>query len=242
MDFETSLRVLNILSDALTCPNTVDEALDRITQMTGVLMDTEHTVLLLRDEERRELIVRNGVGIDTDNIKLGHPLVVPERLKNILWKLRSLHQVNWVESGVDDSVFPILVVPLRIRGERIGLLITGKSRLANQGYDQIRRRLYVLIASFASLVIENAKVHDYLRQQFAQRSRELVEANRLESNSGDETRQLMISSLTNPNKVVRLLAESFYKELARAGFAAGHITTAASQILECITHDKSMQW
>lgn len=48
----------------------------------------------------------------------------------------------------------------------------------------------------------------------------------------------MISSLNNPNKVVRLLAESFYKELTRAGFSPGHITTAAAHILECITRNE----
>ena len=127
------------------------------------------------------------------------------------------------------------MVPLRIKGECIGLLISGDSALDVGGYDSVRRRLMVLIASCASLVIENAKVYDYLRQQFAQRSLELVEANRQDADGRDETQQLMIASLTNPGKVVRLLAESFYKELARAGFSPGHITMASAQLLECIT-------
>lgn len=43
---------------------------------------------------------------------------------------------------------------------------------------QVQRVLFGLIAPFASLMIENGKVYDYLRQNFAQHSQELIEANR----------------------------------------------------------------
>lgn len=238
MDLETSLRVLTVLSDALTVPHTLDQALQHIATMTGVLMETGQTVLLMRDVDRHELIVRTGVGIESRGVRVGHPLDVPERLKHILWRIRSLHQINWVDSGIPDIGFPILVVPLRIGGEVVGLLLTGKSTAGGTAFNAVQRRLAMLVATFAALAIERAKVYDYLRQQFAQRSQELMEANRRDTDSGgDETQRLMISSLTNPNKVVRLLAESFYKELVRAGFAPGHITTATAQILECITRE-----
>lgn len=235
MDFETSLGVLRILSAALTVPHTLDEGLQHIARMTGELMATDQTVLLMRDEDRHELIVRTCVGISGRNIRVGHPLVVPARLKGILWNVRFLHQINWIEAGIKDIGFPILVAPISVKGERIGILITGKSRTAAAGFDTIHRRLFGLIAPFAALMIENGKVYDYLRQNFAQHSQELIEANRKEAGHRDQAQQLMISSLNNPNKVVRLLAESFYKELARAGFSPGQITTAAAHILECIT-------
>ena len=235
MDFETSLQVLGVLSDVLTVPHTLDESLDRIAEMTGTLLETEQTVLLLRDEDRHELVVRTRVGIEASGLRVGHPLEVPERLMSILWRVRRLRQINWVDSGIEHIGFPILVVPLRVKGERIGMLITGRSLVATKGFDSVRRKLFVLVASFASVVIENAKVYDYLRQRFAHKSQELIEENRRDAAARDETEQLMISSLRNPNKVVRLLAESFYKELTRAGFGPGHVTTAAAHLLECIT-------
>ena len=238
MDFETSLEVLRILSGALTVPHSLDDGLKHIARMTGELMATEQTVLLLRDEDRHELIVRTSVGINGPNIRVGHPLVVPERLKQVLWRVRSLHQINWIEAGIPDIGFPILVVPICDKGERIGLILTGKSRAGTPGFDTIHRKLFGLIAPFAALMIENGKVYDYLRQTFAQHSQELIEANRRDAGRRDQAEQLMISSLNNPNKVVRLLAESFYKELARAGFSPGHITTAAAHILECITRSE----
>ncbi|MBN2452259.1 MAG: hypothetical protein JXR77_17875 [Lentisphaeria bacterium] len=235
LDFGTSLQVLRILSGALTEPHSLDAGLAHIARMTGELMAARQTVILLRDEERGELIVRTCVGIRSRNVRVGHPLVVPPRLKSILWRLRSLHQINGLEVGIEDLAFPILVNPIRVKGERVGLLVAGGLRTPLRGFDPIRRGLFALIAPFASLVIENAKVYDYLRQSFAQRSQDLIEANRREAADRDQTEHLMVSSLSNPNKVVRLLAESFYKELVRAGFTPGHITTAAAQILECIT-------
>ena len=237
-DFRTSLDVLRMLADALTVPHTLDEGLEHITRMNCELMQSDQTTLLLRDEGRQELVVRTCQGVVSDSLRVGHPIALPARLKRILWRTRYTHQINGIEAEIEHIGFPIMVTPISVRGTRVGLLITGKSRTSPQ-YTVIRQRLHGLIATFASLVIENAKIYDYLRQQFAQRSKELVEENRRESNgTRDEAEQLMISSLTNPDKVVRLLAESFYKELSRAGFSAGNITMAAAHLLECITREE----
>lgn len=238
MEFETSLRVLSMLCEALTNPQSVDEGMARITELNGVLMDTQQTVVLLRDEGRHELVVRTCVGIESPNVQVGHPLRVQERLKNILWRLRTTRQIGSIEAGIDQIGFPILVTPIRVKGDCIGLIITGKSLSGKVAFDEHRRHLFTLIATLASLVIENAKVYDYLRQQFAQHSRELIEENRSNAGQRDEAEQLMVSSLKNPTKVVRLLALSFYKELARAGFSPGHITTAAAEILDCISREE----
>lgn len=237
LDFESRLGLLRLLCDALTTPETLREGLERITAMTCALLDTEQAVILLRDEGRGELIVRTRAGIESDNIRVGFPLRVDERLKRILWRVRTTHQIGSMEIGIEGIGFPILVTPLRVKGECIGLVITGRPR-GHAGFDPTRRQLSVLTATFASLIIENAKVHDYLRQNFAQHSRELTESTRQEAAGRDQTEQLTVSSIKNPGKVVRLLAQSFYKELARAGFDPNHITTAAAEILDCVTRSQ----
>lgn len=240
MDFDTSLRVLGILCDTLNTPNSLGESLERITQMTGVLMETQQTVILLRDEDRQELIVRTCTGLDSEGIRVGHPLGVDARLKRILWRMRSMRQIGSLETGIgiEGIGFPILAVPLRVKGDIIGLLITGKSHTGKVMFDETRRRLFTLIATFAALVLENAKAYDYLRQRFAQHSADLIEANRRSAVARSEAEQLMVSSLKNPTRVARLLAVSFYKELVRAGFSPGHITTAAAEILDCIARQE----
>ena len=238
-DFEHNLSILTMLSEALTAPRSLDEALNHITTMTCTLMDTEQAAFLFREEERKELVVRTVVGIDSPNVQVGHALNVPARLQNILWQTRHLHQINWIYSGIDDIAFPILCIPILVRGARIGLLMAGGARdkSLSKPYDPARRRILTLISHFASLVIENSKVYDYLNQHFAAASRELRAQNRLDAEIRErtETEQLMVTSLKNPSKVVRLLTESFFKELVLAGFNAGHITTAAAHLLELLT-------
>ena len=238
-DFESNLHILTLLTEALTAPRSLDEALNHITTMTCALLDTEQAVFLFREEERKELVVKTVVGIDSPNIRVGHALNVPARLQNILWQTRHIHQINWINSGIEDIMFPIICTPILVRGARIGLLIAGGSREkgTEKPYDIIRRKILALISHFASLVIENSKVYDYLNQHFAASSRELRDQNRQEAEFRNRTdaEQLMVTSLKNPTKVARLLTESFFKELVLAGFNAGHITVAAAHLLELIT-------
>lgn len=234
-ELENSLGVLRLLSEALTAPRSLDEGLDYITRMTCQLMEAGQAVFLFRDEERKELIVRSVVGIQSKNINQGNTLFVPERLKNILWRLRNIHQINWVDSGIEDIGFPIIVAPICVKGMRVGLLATGAAKDPSpRPFSPVRQDIFSLIASFASLVIENAKVYDLLKQHFAVNSPELKKLSQQEAKDRNPAEQFAINSINNPGKVVRILAQSFYNELKRAGFQQGHIASAASQLLECI--------
>lgn len=240
MDIESSLKALSLTTDTLTTPCTLEEALVRLVTMTTELMETRQAAVLMRDEARGEFIVRSCVGFEEEaQQRVGHPLQLPDRLKRLLWKIRSVRQIGKVETGIVGLGFPLMVIPLKTKGEIIGLLVTGKP--AQPGaplFGETKRRLLVTIASLASLVIENAKVYDYLNQHFARQSRDLLEDNRRCAGGKNETHQLMATSLSNPTKVVRLLASSFYKELHKTGFTPDQITTAAAEILACITRQK----
>ena len=237
-DLATHLDVLEILTEALTIPRTLDEGLEQITRMTCQLMNTTQAAFLLIDEEQHAFIVRSAVGLDSPNIRPGHPLVVPERLLNILWRLQNIHEINWIYSGIEEIVFPIIAMPIHFKGKRVGHLLTGGARDAASTRAPLRRKMFALLEPFASLVIENAKATDLLSQRFAMNSRELLaEASRNAADGAAAADQLMLTSLQNPNKVVRLLAESFYKELVKAGFTHEHLATAGIQLLDCLARD-----
>ncbi len=236
-DAETGVKVLSMLSEALTEPQTLQEALEHITEMTASLMETRQTAILLRDEGREKFIVKTHLGIESSEIRTGHPLPLPDRLERLLWRMRTLRQIGYVEAGIEGLAFPMLVIPIKVKGERIGLLVTGKPQQDGR-FPEIKRRLFVLIASFASLVIENDQAYAYLNQQFAQRSQELREASLQKGGETVDPNQLMVKSLKNPDAVVRLLASSFYKELVRAGFSANTIATASAEILDCLTRNE----
>lgn len=236
-DFENNLGVLTLLTEALTQPKNLDEALSHITTITTRLLDTEQAVFLFRDEASQELIVRSVVGIDSLNVRVGHKLNVPDRLRRMMWMSRSLHQIGRFDTGIDDIQFPIIMMPVLVRGARVGILIAGGARNKDMAmpFDGVRCKLFSLITHFASLVIENSKVYDYLKQHFAATSQELQAQIKQSAVRRSEAEQLMVTSLKNPSKVVQLLTESFFKELVLAGFSAGHVVTAAAHLLELVT-------
>lgn len=230
---ENNLDVLEILSEALTIPMTLDEGLNRIIRMTCRLMETEQAAFLQIDEEHKCFIIRAAIGLDSENFCIGQPLQLPDRLQSILWRLRNIHQINWVDSGIEGIKFPIIAMPIQFKGMRIGHLITGGAHDTSTTKDPIRRNLFALLGPFASLIIENAKATDLLSQRFVMHSRELLKSAEREATNGNAAERLMVNSISNPIKVVRLLAESFHRELASAGFSTGHITIAAAHILDC---------
>ena len=237
-DIGKVLDVLEPLNDAIAEPNSLDEGLRKIVTLTCQLMDSTQAAFLLLDEEKQRFIIRVAVGMENSNFKEGEALMVPDRLQNILWKLRNIHQINWIESGIEGINFPIIAMPIYFKGRRIGHLITGGVRDASKAQDPLRRKVLALLAPFASLIIENAKATDLINQHFTLNSHELMEDVKKEvaEDGGQRTTtdQLMVTSIRNPGKVVRLLAESFYRELTQAGFNSGQIMSAAAHLLECI--------
>ncbi|MBP1582554.1 MAG: hypothetical protein J6866_01230 [Victivallales bacterium] len=238
-EFEANLDVLEILTEALTNPRTLADGLEQITSMTCRLMDTTQAAFLLIDEEHHQFIVQAAVGLQSPYVRNGLPLLnVPERLLNILWRLQNLHQINWVDSGIEGIIFPIIAMPIRFKGKRIGHLLTGGARDTNATKNPARRKLFSLLAPFASLVIENAKATDLLTHRLAMHSQELLaDASKESADASKATEQLIVNSLQNPEKVVRLLAESFHRELTQAGFSPENIAVAAAKLIDCITND-----
>ncbi len=237
--FERSVDVLMLLNEAMKESYSVDEGLHKIVDLTCRLMGTTQAALLMLDEEKEAFIVRAPLGLEGTPLKDGEPLELPERLQNILFQLRSTHQINYINSGIQGLKFPIIAMPIFFKGNRIGHLITGGATDPEQSKNPMRRKLFSLLGPFVSLIVENTKASELLEQHFALNDLEPL----LSSNSKDATKdaakatnQLLVTSVRNPGKMVRTLADAFYRRLRKAGFNNGHITVAASQLLEDIVH------
>ena len=227
-ELNRNLGILEELSEALTEPSNLEEGLRRIVKLTCRVLDSTQAAVLLMDEEKQRFIVHATVGLDPAIFREGSPLIVPDRLQSILFRLQNIHQINWIDSGLEGIQFPIIVMPLYFKGHRIGHLFAGGANDPSTARDPVRRRLFSLLGPFASLIIENGKAMDLINQRLALHPTELAD-----EEVGDGN-QLMINSIRNPAKVVRILAESFYRELTKAGFNAGHVTIAAAHLLDCI--------
>lgn len=233
--FERSVDVLMLLNEAMKESYSVDEGLHKIVDLTCRLMGTTQAALLMLDEEKEAFIVRAPLGLEGTPLKDGEPLELPERLQNILFQLRSTHQINYINSGIQGLKFPIIAMPIFFKGNRIGHLITGGAIDPEQSRNPMRRKLFSLLGPFVSLIVENTKASELLEQHFA-----LNDLAPLLSSSPQDaakaTSQLLVTSVRNPGKMVRTLADAFYRRLRKAGFNNGHITVAASQLLEDIVH------
>lgn len=233
--FERSVDVLMLLNEAMKESYSVDEGLHKIVDLTCRLMGTTQAALLMLDEEKEAFIVRAPLGLEGTPLKDGEPLELPERLQNILFQLRSTHQINYINSGIQGLKFPIIAMPIFFKGNRIGHLITGGATDPEQSRNPMRRKLFSLLGPFVSLIVENTKASELLEQHFA-----LNDLAPLLSSSPKDaataTSQLLVTSVRNPGKMVRTLADAFYRRLRKAGFNNGHITVAASQLLEDIVH------
>lgn len=246
-----TLGVLGDIVDAFTSPHTLNEGLQLIVDLTCKLLDTTQAAVLLLDEGRQLFVVQAAKGLEAANVRVGFPLVVPERLQKILLKLQNIHSINWVDSGLDGVSFPIISIPLFYKGNRIGLLFAGGARYTEIANEPVRRQLFALLAPFASLILENGRATDMLRHRFVSNARHHMEAVLAETKATTEapgkpaatepaqtaaTEQLLATSISNPSKVVRMLTESYYQELVAAGFDDSQITVAATHLIDCIIY------
>lgn len=231
MDKQT-ISALSVLTKVLTNPNDLNETLREITRVTCELMGTRQSAVLLRDTTNHFLVLRATHGFqESPNMQIGLPLNLHPRLQSIMWKIASTHRLMAIDTGVDEIIFPILCTPLKIKGKVIGLLVISDPIDESHAFDPAQRELYTILASLTSLAIERAQAYHYLSSRLAQQAhKEIQEANE----DINDHQDVMIQSVTNPDKVIRMLATSFYQELERAGFEKNYITIAASQLLDCM--------
>ena len=145
---ERSIDVLMLLNKAMMETSTVDEGLQKIVNLTCKLMDTTQAALLWLDEEKETFIVRAPIGLEGTPLKDNEPLVLPSRLMNILFQLRSMHQINYIESGIPNLKFPIIAMPIYIKGNHIGHHITGSAKDLNHAKKPLRQKLFYPLGPF----------------------------------------------------------------------------------------------
>jgi hypothetical protein len=84
-------------------------------------------------------------------------------------------------------------------------------------------RLLAVFALFIGKSIQAAQLQAVLRSRFAQLA--------LAQSAGRTLGDAVALSSQNPNQVARILAKSFYRELASAGFSVRQIINAATEII-----------
>jgi len=113
----------------------------------------------------------------------------------------------------------VRALPLEIDGQSIGEVHI--DRPGSVAFDN--PRLLAIFALFIGKSIQAAQLQAVLRSRFAQLA--------LAQSAGRSLGDALALSSQNPNRVARILAKSFYRELNSAGFSVRQIIDAASEII-----------
>ena len=109
----------------------------------------------------------------------------------------------------------MMSAPIRIDGRTIGV-----ANVAGRGFDAGDLALFEVICLFIGKSVQVAQLQHLLASRFAQHA------------LANEPNGPAPGAYRNPEDMARILARSFYKELARAGFEAPQIVGAASEIID----------
>ncbi|MFW6369168.1 MAG: diguanylate cyclase [Myxococcota bacterium] len=163
---EAELRAVSELGKVLTSTLELPEVLGRIMEVVHDLLQARQWSMLLVDEETGRLRFEIAVGEGAEAIRgctlsmgegvagwvaeRGEPLLVPKVKSDPRWCAR-------FDQASGFCTQSILAVPLKLRGEVIGLieLIGGEG---DAPFDADDQRVLSLLADFAAIAIQNARI------------------------------------------------------------------------------------
>jgi L-methionine (R)-S-oxide reductase len=115
-----------------------------------------------------------------------------------------------------------LEVPIAIGAKRFGSIHICRSTTAS-GFDGDDLEYLGLIGWCIARTVESIRLQCTLGSHFAKFA--------LAPAGGRSVEQIVAASAKHPDKTARLLARTFYRELARAGFTCNQIINAATEII-----------
>lgn len=115
----------------------------------------------------------------------------------------------------DDPGRSMMSAPIRVDGRTVGV-----ANVAGKGFTDADLLVFEVVCLFIGKSVQVAQLQHLLASRFA---REAL---------AREAEGPALTTYRNPEEVARILARSFYKELARAGFEAPQIVGATSEIID----------
>lgn len=118
--------------------------------------------------------------------------------------------------------------PITISGQIIGVVnISG--HISDCAFNPVDLNLLNVVALFIGKSIQSIQLQSILNSRFAQLALAQELQNNMDASLG--------SIFHNPDQVAKILAKSFYKEMARGGFGSNQIISAASEIISQLSNN-----
>lgn len=230
-------RALAGLSEFIEQQTNLDECLQDLAVMAANILRTQNcSIMLIKDEEAPgEITLR----------VFAHSGYLPDAAHREAVKIKEGISGYVVSSGqplfvenIDRSPFStqkrgrykskgFVAVPIVIHEKVIGVIN------ANTPIDRpnIDRRDLELLTVIALLIGKSIQV---IRLQGLLKSRYLQYALAHDESAGGGPR-IPVSAHQSPEKIAKILAKTFYAEMARAGFGADHMLTTATEIISLLS-------
>ena len=221
---ESLLSGLSSLTNFQSSDLSLDDNLQRLSSMVADVVDVENCSIMLSDDGENMRVCANFGSLPNEayreSVKKGEGIS-----GHVLASGASLLIEDIGKSGFaryarypDASKKGMISVPVRADGVALGVInINGLRRSRNFTGDDLHAM--EIIAAFTGNIIQSQQLKRTLASRFAQMSL-----------GGGMTAQ-KISDAQNPGRMAKILAKSFYREMAGAGFGPAQIIDAASEII-----------
>ena len=221
---ESLLSRLSSLTNFQSSDLSLNDNLQRLSSMVADIVDVENCSIMLSDDDANLRVCANFGNLSNEayreSVKKGEGIS-----GHVLASSASLLIEDIGKSGFaryarysDASKKGMICVPIRADGVALGVInINGLRRRRNFTRDDLHAM--EIIAAFTGNIIQSQQLKRTLGSRFAQMSL-----------GGGMTGQ-KISDAQNPGRMAKILAKSFYREMAGAGFGPAQIIDAASEII-----------
>ncbi|MFA6216533.1 MAG: HD domain-containing phosphohydrolase [Candidatus Omnitrophota bacterium] len=157
----TMQYVLSKLAVGMTSLQTIDTFLELIVEITANALDARVGVLMLLDEEKQELYLKNisGIGRNVEDIRLKVGEEVPgwvaKHKKPLL-----VPALQKISNQSDDDIFspPLLCSPMLYQDRVIGVLLVS-GRITGGSFAEDELLIISNLASQTAIAVENDRLH-----------------------------------------------------------------------------------
>ncbi len=223
---ENLLSGLSSLTNFQSSDLSLDDNLQRLSSVVADVADVENCSVMLSDDgaslrvcanfgslsnEAYKESVKKGQGISGHVLASGASLLIEDIGKSEFAKYARYP---------GESKKSMICVPVSAEGVTLGVInVNGPRRRKIFTGDDLHAM--EIAAAYTGKVIQCLQLKRTLASRFAQRSLD----------SGIEMTAQKISAAQHPGRMAKILAKSFYREMAGAGFGPAQIIDAASEII-----------
>ncbi len=214
------------LSEELDPANGLEPVLNMLAMETARILDAENASLMLAQGDKLQVhshhgrmpeeayngVVRKGEGVSGHVLSTGQPVFV-ENIEESPFSRSARYPASSGKS--------LMSVPLSTQEHAIGVINVSCPRHRN-AFSEPDLKTFRILGRFATTIIQATQLRSMLHSRFA------ITALATTPHSG---RDIRVEDIHDPEKLSRILAKSFYRELRQMGFSPPQIINSASEII-----------